>query len=145
MALLPEPPDGDQEYVKAPVPPAANTLSAPFVPPKQDTFAGGIVAVMAVGSVTKATDVVLHPCASVMVQVYCPVCSPAAFAPFPPDGNQEYVYALVPPDAATESEPVLPPWHRAGFVELVAVSTTGWVMITTEENVQAFESVTRQV
>lgn len=66
---MPVPPEGDQEYVNGAVPPEAVTVAVPFVPPLQETSVCEPVADSAAGSVTAAEAVVMHPFASVTVQV----------------------------------------------------------------------------
>ena len=61
----------------------------PSEDPKQVAFVTELVAVIALGCVIVATCVVVHPFASVTVQVYDPTPRPFAVAPFPPDGDHE--------------------------------------------------------
>ena len=63
------PPEGDQEYVRAPVPPDATTETLPFNVPLHVAGAGVAFAVMKVGCVIVVVAVVVHPAASVTVTV----------------------------------------------------------------------------
>src|ERR1035441_4614921 len=65
------------EYVKAPVPPVAEAIALPFVPPKQPvTLIGVTDPAGAPMSSTFATPVAEHPLASVIVKVYKLAASP---------------------------------------------------------------------
>ncbi|CAM4361473.1 hypothetical protein FLTE109939_07355 [Flavobacterium terrigena] len=45
-AVVPVPPDGDQEYEYGAIPPEGITVAVPLEPPKQDTFVCDPVAVL---------------------------------------------------------------------------------------------------
>ena len=72
-----------------------------------------------------------QPLASVMVMVYTPAERFLAVSLLPPDGDQVYLYAGVPPLALTIIEPVLPPLHP-GLLDATndAKSWVGCVIVT---------------
>jgi hypothetical protein len=68
--------------------------------------------------------VTVHPFVSVTVTEYVPAANPVAVEPVPPEGDQEYVYGDVPPEADT----VALPFDEAPVAEVeevVAASTVG--------------------
>jgi hypothetical protein len=87
---------------------------------------------------------VLHPFASVIVQVYDPAARFDALAPVPPDGAHEYVYPGVPPDGDAVAVPVLAE-HPVGVLVALAVNAEGAVMLNVFVSVHPFASVIVQV
>jgi hypothetical protein len=85
--------------------------------------------------------VVVHPFASVMVQVYVPTHNEEAVAPVPPDGAHEYVYGAVPPEATTVALPLHEPLQVIFTCEPVDVNAGGCVMLKVRVIVQPFASV----
>jgi hypothetical protein len=62
--------------------------------------------------------------------------------PVPPVGDQEYVYGVVPPEAATVADPLLPPKHPTFTVAvMVAVGADAFGIVTVAVPVQPFASV----
>jgi hypothetical protein len=89
-AVAAVPPDGAHAYVYEGVPPLADTVADPLLPP----HAAGVEetdAVIAEGSVMLNVPVAEHPLASVIVQVYDPAERPLAVAVVPPAGAHAYV------------------------------------------------------
>jgi hypothetical protein len=79
------------------------------------------------GSVTVAPTVIVQLWASVTVTIYVPAVRPVAVAVVCTGVVlQLYVYGVVPPDAATVTEPLLPPLHDTLVnVDAVASSVDG--------------------
>jgi hypothetical protein len=78
------------------------------------------------------------------VQVYVPATRPEAVAAVPPLGDQEYVYAPVPPPALHVAVPLFPP--QVVFVAVEAAVTAPGSVITTEAPMeQPFASVIVQL
>ena len=85
----PVPPLGAHEYVYPGVPPVADTVAEPLLPPWQETFVcEETVAVMAEGAVIEKVCEPMQPIASWKLQVYVPAERPVAVAAFPPLGDQ---------------------------------------------------------
>ena len=84
-----EPPPPDQLNVFVPVPPVAEAVAEPSLPPLQLTFVGvPMEATTAVGSVIVTDSVSVHPLASVTVTVYVPAVKLDAVAEEPPPPDQ---------------------------------------------------------
>jgi hypothetical protein len=81
---------------------------------------------------TTAFFVTVHPFASVTVTEYVPAANPVAVAPVPPEGDQEYAYGAVPPEALTEALPLEEP-PVAEVEEVVAARAVGSVSTTVLE------------
>jgi hypothetical protein len=67
---------------------------------------------------------------------------PVALDAVPPDGDQEYVYGAVPPEAVTEAEPSLAPLALVATEEVVALNAAaGWLKVRVLVEVQPLASV----
>jgi len=133
-----------QESVFAPVPPPADAVAVPLLPPLQATFVDeGIVTVTIAGCVIVTCAVAVHPLASVAVTVYVPAINPVAVAVVCTGVVfQESVFAPVPPPADAVAVPVLPPL-QATFVDegILTVTTAGCVIDTCAVAVHPLASV----
>ena len=139
-----------QLYVYGAVPPVMEIVALPVLLPKQFTLVcAATVGVSAVvGCVMGTGRVVVHPRASVMVQVQVPagrlfavalVCAGLVF--------QLKAYGVVPPVTSTVALPVFPPKQFTLVCAPVDAlnAAAGWVMVTVRMVVQPRASVTVQV
>jgi hypothetical protein len=128
LAVAALPPEGLHAYVKAPVPPEAETVAVPLVPPKHDTGVNVAVTVIAVGCVTATVAEVVQPLASVTVTDHVPAVRPVTAAvpsPVGLPGDQLNVLPPAPPVVETEAVPVAPPLHNTGVATAVEVNAGG--------------------
>jgi len=89
-AVAAAPPEGAHVYRNGLLPPVGAAVADPSSAPLQETFDMDVMeAVIPPVLVTETVVVVLHPFASVTVQVYVPAGSEEAVAPVPPDGAHE--------------------------------------------------------
>jgi hypothetical protein len=145
-AVAAVPPDGDHEYVYDGIPPVAETVALPLLPPLQEMLTCDVVTTMAVGSVIVVLAVALHPLSSVIVQVYVPGASEEAVAAVPPEGAHAYVNGDVPPEGAAVADPLSAPLQDTFVLELIEALTPAELFTTTVVVLlHPFESVTVQV
>ena len=96
----------------------------------------------AVGSVTVALDVVVHPFTSVTVAVYVPAVKPVMLAVVAALLHTK-VYGVVPPAPLAVADPLLPPLQLMFvFTTELAVNAEGSVMVTLDVVVHEFTSDT---
>jgi hypothetical protein len=91
-AVAAVPPEGAHAYTNGLLPPVGAAVADPSSAPLQETFEEEVMeAVMPPVLFTVVVVVVLHPFASVTVQVYVPASREEAVAVVPPDGAHAYV------------------------------------------------------
>lgn len=112
------------------VPPVAETVALPLLPPLQEMLACDVVTVIAVGSVIVVLAVALHPLSSVIVQVYVPGASEDAVAAVPPEGDHAKVNGDVPPEGAAVADPLSAPLQDTFVVELMEALTPAELFTT---------------
>src|SRR5450759_4355536 len=123
--------------VYGPTPPAGVIVTVPVDPPLHSTGVCVNVALSTTGSVIVIATVVVHPFASVTVNV----CSPA----FSPVCAGVMIYGATPLAVVLITVPVDPPLHSTGVCVNVALSTTGSVIVIATVVVHRFASVTVNV
>ena len=114
---------------KVPVPPEAEALADPLLPPLQETFVWETAATeIAVGCVRFIVLAPVHPLPSVAVQVHDPAVRPETLvvpSPVGFPGVQLYDKLPVPPDADTEADPLFPPLQDGGEIDEVRTLIAG--------------------
>ena len=124
------------------VPPLTIRLIEPVLLPLQRTLVAVADALNAVGSVTAALEVLMHPTASVIVTVYVPAHNPVTVDEVAPLLH-EYVKGEVPPDIVTSAEPLHTPLHDIlAVVKAVAVPPDWLFMVVLTVAVHPLASVT---
>jgi len=106
------------------VPPLAEAVAVPLLPPKQLT--APVVMLITIGGGSRMSGLVVafdwHPFASSTVTVYDPADKPVAVGVVPPEGIQLYVKGPVPPATPTLAAPSDPPLQLTLMMEkMVAV------------------------
>lgn len=132
------------------MPPLTTTIAAPLFPPEQLTWVKAVVLteIVATGCMMVAERVVLHPRASVTVQIQVPAPRLVAVALFCAGVVfQMYVYGLVPPVTAMVAFPVVPPKQFTSVWPMSCADNdaAGCVMVTFWLVEQPRASVTVQV
>src|SRR4029077_13813737 len=108
-------------------------VTVPVAPPEQSTGVCVNVAVIGGGSVMVISTVVVHPLASVMVNVCNPAVSPVCAGVI--------VSGATPPAGVMVTVPVAPPEQSTGVCVNVAVIGVGSVMVISSVVVHPLASV----